>query len=115
MKKIKDGKDWFGFFFMLGLVVIAWILVLIGSDDEYNIQYDADYDNLQYEITVESTQYLDGYIISIEDFTKLKKNQAKEELNGIRELLGNKLYKKMLECLDSKYFKGYCENYHSIN
>ena len=110
MKKIKDGKDWFGFFLMLALVAIAWILVLIGSDDEYNIQYDVDYDNLQYEITVESTQYLDGYIISIEDFTKLKKNQAKEELNGIRELLGNKLYKKMLECLDSKYFKGYCEN-----
>ena len=37
MKKIKDGKDWFGFFFMLALVAIAWILVLIGSDDEYNI------------------------------------------------------------------------------
>lgn len=100
---------------LIGLVTIRKIKNIEENTDgvkkvKYNLDYSIDYDKLNCEVNVETTQYLDGYMITLEEYSKIKKKEAKKELKDIKILLGNKLYKEMIKGLNSSYFSGYCRN-----
>lgn len=99
---------------IVSIVIISIILINFNNNSidkaTHNMKYDINYDKLTCEVQVDSTQYLDGYIITLDDYKKIKKKQAKEEIDNVKVLLGDQLYKDMTDGLDSDYFAGFCQN-----
>lgn len=98
---------------LIGITVIAAVS-LISINLYSNSKYNIEYTDIEYNIETQENYNLSEYMISMEEFIELKKNERREQLSRIKPLIANNTYKSMVKGIETEYFQAYCISQYEV-